>query len=77
MRNSEFHKAPYWLIGMIAETNALRRENERMTEETRLIRKETEKLREQNNKLKKLDVSQLIRKSIKPQYLDLFESFIN
>lgn len=69
MRNSEFHKAPYWLRGMIAETNALRRENERMVEEIA-------NLREQNNKLKELDVSQLIRKSIKPQYIDLFESFI-
>lgn len=66
MRNSEFHKAPYWLRGMIAETNALRCENARMAEEIRLIREETEKLREQNNKLKELDVSQLIRKSIKP-----------
>lgn len=51
MRNSEFHKAPYWLIGMIAETNALRRENARMAEETRLIREETEKLREEETRL--------------------------
>ncbi len=47
MRNSEFHKAPYWLRGMIAKTNALRRENAHMAEETRLIIEETEKLREE------------------------------
>lgn len=75
---------PYWLREFAAETEKLRRKNEQMAEETAKIREETAKIREQNIKLREqniklgeLYVSRLIQNSIKPQYLDLFESFFN
>lgn len=67
---------PYWLREFAAETENLRRKNEQMAEETAKIREQNIKLREQNIKLRELYLSQLLKKSIKPQYFDNFESFI-
>ncbi len=68
------NNVPYWLREFAEKTESLRNKNKQMAEETKRMGEEIAKLGEQIKKLKELDISQLIKKSIKPQYLEIFST---